>query len=267
MLEDKFKLTRANITLIVINCILVVFVILAAVQLIFSLKDKSGEIPELKTTAGKSSTLVADGTSTTSIETTTTITKKIGNENSPYYNIDIYSILNKDLLEKENISKEEKIELGKQFLTILDGILNPSNDDLINVSYLLTKVKPGEKDKISVNGKDYGIIYNSEEFLKSIMSDNMIYKLKEYTINEIPVVYYNEENREYYKISGDNKINNYKIINYEYQNVGQREYSLKIIYTNPDEKASSYKSAFVKLQYTYTKNCWEISDFNFPYED
>ena len=267
MLEDKFKLTRANITLIVINCILVVFVILAAVQLIFSLKDNSGEIPELKTTAGKSSTLVADGTSTTSIETTTTTTKKIGNENSPYYDIDIYSILNKDLLENENINKDEKIELGKQFFTILDGIVNPSNDDFINISYLLTKVKPGETDKINVNGKDYGIIYNGTNLMKSIMDAGAIEHIKKIKINEIPVIYYNEQNKNYYKISGDNKINDYKIINYEFNTPGQKQYSLKIIYTNPNEKGSDYKSASIKLQYTYVKKCWEIIEFKFPYED
>ena len=135
MLQDKFKLSKMNIVLIVLNVLLVTLVIVASIQLITSLKDTSHEIPDLETTVGKSSTREADATTTTYSETTTTTTKKRGNETSPYYDIDLGSILDEELVTKQQLSQEEKVKLGAQYFKVLEGVYEGSDDDLIN--YLL----------------------------------------------------------------------------------------------------------------------------------
>ena len=266
MLEDKFKFTRANIILIVINCILVIFVILASIQLITSLKSNEGEIPELKTTAGKSSTLYADATSSTTTESTTTTTKKIGNESSPYYNIDVYSILNKELVEKKNLTQDEMIELGKEYFKIYEGLLVPSDDDFVNVNHLLSKAKPGEYDKVSVDGRDYGIIYDGENLLKSIFEYDVITKLEYVKINEVSPIYKDINTRNYYKLGGSTK-KSYEVAQFSFQRVDTVTFRIKIIYKDVDVKNAAYESGYVSVRYNDNENKWKSSGFEFPNED
>ncbi len=268
MLEDKFKFTRANIVLIIINCILVIFVILAAVQLIIGLKNTGGEVPELKTTAGKSSTLSADATSTTTTESTTTTTKKHGNDSSPYYDIDVYSILNKELVEKQNLTRDEKVELGKEYFKIYEGLLVPSDDDFINVNHLLSKVKPGESDKITVNGHDYGIIYDGRNLFKSIFESDAIGKFDYVTFNNVSPIYVSIDNSSYYKLGGDTK-KTYVVNSYEYEKTSDNSYKVKILYTNTntDSKTPDYKSGYVSMKYNEDAKKWKSDGFEFPNED
>ena len=265
MLEDKFKFTRANIILIIINCILVIFVILASIQLIISLKSNEGEIPELKTTAGKSSTLSADATSSTTTESTTTTTKKVGNENSPYYDIDVYSILNKELVEKKDLTKDEKIELCKQYFKIYEGLLVPSDDDFVNVNHLISKAKPGEKDKITINGHDYGIIYDGDKLFKSIFSENVINRLRLIKFDGVATIRYDYKENTYYKLGGNDK-KTYEIVDYEFQ-TSSNSIKLRIIYKDVDKKNSSYESGYVGIAYDTNEKKWKSDAISFPNED
>ena len=268
MLEDKFKFTRANIILIVINIVLVLFVIWASVQLIISLKDSSGEIPELKTTQGKSSTKVADATSTTTTETTTTTTKKQGNSTSPYYDADIYTIIDKELMEKENITKDEKITLGKQYFKVLEGLLEGSDDDLINVTHLLRTAKDGEKDKISVNGHDYGIIYGGEKFLNTFLSSNALAKIQTLKKDGVKVIYKDKNTYEYYKLGSTTGEKSYEVIDYRFNALSSTEYTISVIYNdkNTDNKKNNtnYKNADFNIRYMSYEKKWIIYTVSFP---
>lgn len=266
MLEDKFKFTRANIVLIVINSILVIFVILASIQLIISLKSNEGEIPELKTTAGKSSTLSADATSTTTTESTTISTKKVGNDSSPYYDIDVYSIINKELVEKKDLTKDERIELGKQYFKIYEGLLVPSDDDFVNVNHLLSKVKAGESDKITVNGHDYGIIYNGQKIFESIFEADVLFRLNYIKFNDVSPLYINSSTSTYYKLGGDTK-KSYIVDSYEYRRTGENTFKVNVIYTLADSKSKVYKTAYVGLKYNENEKKWKSDSFEFPNED
>ena len=265
MLEDKFKFTRANIVLIVINSILVIFVILAAVQLIISLKNTEGEIPELKTTVGKSSTLYADATSTTTTESTTTTTKKKGNETSPYYDIDVYSILNKDLVEKKDLSKDEMIELCKGYFKIYEGLLVPSDDDFVNINHLLSKAKDGDKDKIKVDGRDYGIIYDGEKLFDSIFTTEVVNKLKSIKFDGIATLRYDYSNFAYYKLGGTTP-KSYEVVTYEFQRNAD-SIKLKITYKDTDKKNAAYESGYVGIIYDTTEKKWKSNYVSFPNED
>lgn len=266
MLEDKFKFTRANIILIVVNVVLVLFVIFASVQLIISLKDSSGEIPELKTTAGKSSTKEADATSTTVTETTTTTTKKQGNATSPYYNADIYSILDKELVQKDTLSKEERITLGKQYFKVLEGLLEGSDDDLINVTHLLKTAKDGEKDKVTINGNNYGIIYGGKDFLQTFLYNDVINKLVRMTKNDINVIYKDSSTREYYKLGSTTGQKEYEVIEFTYSYVSESEYKMTVVYKNKSDgaKSTNFKSSDFNIKYMPTEKMWKIYRLSFP---
>jgi hypothetical protein len=267
MLEDKFKLTRANIILIVINVILVLFVIAAAVELIISLKDSSGEIPELKTTAGKSSTLVADGTSTTTTESTTTTTKKQGHDNSPYYDINPYEILNKELLEKTTLTMEETQELGEEYFKIYEGLILTGDDDFVNINHLLSKVKSGEKDKITKDGHDYGIIYNGKSVLESIFTNEAINSIRAISFNGVKPIYYNMTNYEYYKMGG-NQQRTYEIVRFDYRTTGsENERRIKITYKDLNDKSGTYKSGYVSIKYINEEKKWKSNGIDFPNKD
>ena len=114
MIKDEFKLSKLNITLIIVDIILVIVVIASAVRLIVSLNDSNDTIPDLRTTAGKTSTKEADLTATTTTEAVTITTKKQGNQNSPYYDLVVNSLLTDEIYTKNtgltNKEQEQIIE-------------------------------------------------------------------------------------------------------------------------------------------------------------
>ena len=270
MLEDKFKLSKVNIMLIVVNVFLVIITLLAGIQLITSLKSSSNKIPDLETTAGKSSTREADATTTTSEETTTTTTKKKGNETSPYYNLDLSSILSEDLVTNKGLNKDEKMTLGKQYFKVLEGVFEGTDDDLINVSHILTKAKPGEIDKISVDGHDYGIIYNGKEFFKTIFTSRIIYNELEYfNYNGVKAIYLNSDGN-YYKLAATKQKKTYEITDYQFiPSANSNEYTFKALYYDTDYKERGLKKPETKsinifMAYSSTSGRWMIDSFNFP---
>ncbi len=269
MLQDKFKLSKMNIFLIILNVLLVVLVIFAAVQLITSLKDTSHKIPDLETTAGKSSTREADATSTTSSETTTVSTKKVGNETSPYYNIDLGSILNEELVTKQILTQEEKTNLGAQYFKVLEGIFEGSDDDLINVTYLLTKAKDGEKDKLVRNDREYGIIYNGKELLSKIFTSSVFYSLTYYKYDETPALILTNDTQEYYKLGSKTGKKSYIVTSSQIEGIDNLNYRYKAIYYDVDykeqgNKAPVYKNATVTIKYDSSIKRWKIDYFTFP---
>ena len=269
MLQDKFKLSKMNIILIILNVLLVILVIFASVQLITSLKDTSHLIPELETTAGKSSTREADATITTSSETTTTSTKKQGNETSPYYNIDLGSILNEELVTKHNLTQEEKSSLGAMYFKVLEGIYEGSDDDLINVTYLLTKAKDGEKDKLTKNNRDYGIVYNGKELFNKIFTSTSIDLITYYKYDETPALILNRDNNEYYKLGSLTGKKPYVVTSNQLEGIDNYSYKYKVIYYDADYKEQGnktpvYKSATVTIKYSDLDKRWKIDVFTFP---
>lgn len=271
MLEDKFKLSKVNILLIIVNIFLVIITLLAGIQLIVSLKSSSNKIPDLETTAGKSSTREADATTTTSEETTTTTTKKKGNESSPYYDLDLSSILSEDLVTNKSLNKEEKITLGKQFFKVLEGIFEGTDDDLINVSYLLTKVKPGEIDKVTINDHDYGIIYNGTEFFKTVFASKVVYNdLQYYRYGNVYALYYDANTKNYYKLAATKEKKTYEITNYQFLASNRAaEYTLQVLYYDTDYKDRGLKkpetkSISIVITYSEYAGRWVIDSFTFP---
>lgn len=270
MLQDKFKLSKMNVILILLNVLLVILVIVAAVQLITSLKDTSHEIPDLETTAGKSSTREADATTTTSSETTTTTTKKRGNETSPYYDIDLGSILNEELVTKKQLNQEEKSTLGAQFFKVLEGIYEGSDDDFINVTFLLTKAKDGEKDKLVKDNHEYGLVYNGKEVFKKIFDYNILYLIGNYeNEDKVRVLLYINDTDEYYKMGSTTGKKSYVVTNTQVVGTGSDTFKYKVIYYDADykekgNKSPVYESSEISIKYDSSIKRWMIDNFSFP---
>ncbi len=270
MIKDEFKFTKLNIILIVFNVGLVILCVLAAIQLIGSLRDKNEKIPELLTTADKSSTRAGDLTNTTTEETTITTTKKQGNLNSPYYDYNIDELFKDELVTKENITTtSEQKALVKIYFDILSYLYDVTNDELINTSYLLEHVKPGEKDMIIYNNHKYGIVYNGEALLNKIFfySKTAGRPIK-YMSEGLPIIL--EKDGNVYKLENTIGKSILHIDSYSLSsNMSGGTINGKIIYYNTNYKEQGlktpdYKSAMLKLKYKTEDKMWKVESFDFP---
>ena len=270
MIKDEFKFTKLNIILIVFNVILVILCILAAIQLIGSLHDKNEKAPELLTTADKSSTREANLTRTTTEETTITTTKKQGNLNSPYYDYNIDELFNNELVSKEKITTtNDQKALVKIYFDILCYLYDVTNDDLINTSYLLEHVKPGERDSVTYNNHKYGIIYNGPALMKKLFFDmNWKASYTKYMSENVPIIL--EKDGNFYKL--ENTIGNSIVHIDSYSlssNISGDTIYGKVIYYNTNykelgKKTPEYKSVKLELKYKTADKMWKVDSFDFP---
>ena len=270
MIRDEFKFTKLNIVLIVLNVGLVILCILAAIQLIGSLKDKNEKAPDLLTTADKSSTRAGDLTNTTTEETITTTTKKQGNPNSPYYDYNIEELFADELISKEKIvTTSDQKALVKIYFEILCYLYDVTNDELINTSYLLEHVKPGEADMVTYNNHKYGLIYNGPTLMKKLFL-NLDWKSSytKYMAENVPIIL--EKDGNFYKLEntlGDSiiHIDRYSLS----ENIYGNTISGKIIYYNTNYKehglkTPEYKSVKLILKYSTDDKMWKVDSFDFP---
>ena len=191
--DDRFKLDKINILLIIVDVIIFILVIVSIILLVDSFKNESG-LPELTVTRMRTTEYIPP--------TTTTTTRR--NLVSPYYDVNVDSLLTEELLTKESVSNEEALIITKELFTTVDKIFNISDNSLLDIETTLDYAKDGEKDVITYEDKKYGIIYNSDALLKKCFSNYFL-------INEIGKYRYNQKrlfikrNDNYYRLESDKK--------------------------------------------------------------
>jgi hypothetical protein len=269
MIKDEFKLSKLNITLIIVDIILVIVVIASAVRLIVSLNDSNDTIPDLRTTAGKTSTKEADLTVTTTTEAVTITTKKQGNQNSPYYDLVVNSLLTDEIYTKNTgLTNKEQEQIIEGCFNVLRAIYDYADNDLINIEYLLEHVKSGEADSITANDHKYGMIYNSNELFKRLFYAPGGISFTNYKYKGIPIL--KESNGNYYKIEKLGDTSSFIVDRYaiEYPMSGSIIYG-KVTYYDSNYKelgyaSPNYKSAKISLRYDTENKVWKILSFEFP---
>lgn len=269
MIKDEFKLTPLNIALIVVDILLVLIVIAAAIQLIGSLNDSNDTIPDLRTTAGKTSTKEADLTTTTSTEEYTTTTKKQGNPNSPYYDLVVNDLLTDELFKKNSgLSKADQTKIIEAYFNVLCDIYDYADNDPINIEYLLEHVKAGENDILTANNHRYGIIYNSNELFKRVFYSTTGVNYTNYKSNDVPILVLKDGN--YYKVEPLGEKSSFVVDSYTiYSTMTSSMIYGKVVYYDSNYKEQGlstpeYKSIKINLKYDNTNKVWKILNFEFP---
>ncbi len=264
--DDRFKLDKINILLIIVDVIIFILVIVSIILLVDSFKNESG-LPELTVTRMRTSTSVLRTTTEYIPPTTTTTTRR--NLVSPYYDVNVDSLLTEELLTKESVSNEEALIIMKELFTTVDKIFNISDNSLLDIETTLDYAKDGEKDVITYEDKKYGIIYNSDALLKKCFSNYFL-------INEIGKYRYNQKrlfikrNDNYYRLESDKKDVSLEIGEFTIMNNGYGTINANMRYYKSNYKEMGYSSPVYQLmpfKATYERGRWRISEISYPLTD
>ena len=255
MEDDKFKLDKLNIYLIIILCIVLVVLVLTSIRFAKSKKNEGSKLPTLETTAYVTSTT---DTTTTTTTTTTTVTTVPANLNSPYYNVDT-NILTDDMYKNNtNIDNETAKKLVEGLVNAASKVLDTNDFSVFRTDIVDQYTKPGELDKIDENGKVYLELYDLDNYLSKVFDGYEFGKdLEDYAYGETRV--FKKANGKYYRlkaISDDNLIINHITIKSADEEKIKASISFKY-----KKKENAFKNADITLEFY---NTWKISKYDYP---
>lgn len=263
MNDDRFKLNKSNIILIIIDIVIFILVILSVILLVNSFKDESN-LPDLEVIKMRTSTSVKRTTTEYVPPTTTTTARR--NLTSPYYDVNVDSILTEEILKKNAVSNEEALEIMKTLYNTVDKIFNTSDNSLLDIATTIEYAKDGEIDSILVDNNKYGIIYNSENLFKKCFSNYFL-------VNEVSKYKYNnnrlfvKRDNNYYRI--EDKLGDVKlevtdfVITQNY--TGHIEANMR--YYKSNYKEMGYSSPVYQMMHyraTYELGRWKIAEIDYP---
>lgn len=264
--DEKFRLSKSNIIVLIVDIVIFILVIVSIVLLVNSFEDES-DLPILDVTKGRTSTSHERTTTEETTTTTTTTTRR--NLNSPYYEVNVDTFLTDELLTKSNVSNEEALEIMKILYNGVDKIFNTSDNTLLDIATTIEYVKDGEKDVITSDDMKYGIIYNGETLLKKCFSSYFLYnEIGKYKINNKKL--FLKRGDDYYRIEntlGDveivvndfvvtNKLSNSISANMRYYKSNYKEMG----YSAPVYQMMSYRA-------TFELGRWKLVEINYPLTD
>lgn len=265
MYDERFKLNKINILLIVIDVLIFILVVISFVLLAKSFGDET-ELPYLEVTQGRTSTKNPKTTTTPTTTTTEVTTRK--NLNSPYYNLDPNTLLTSELLTKHTLTKEEAIEVMDILFETGSKLFNTSDNSLLDIATTIDYAKEGEIDKIVIEDVNYGIIYNGDELFKKAFSNNYIYNMNTKKINGRSI--FLVRNNNYYRI--ENKLSNVELVlvNKNLDLLGTSNITVSMTYYKSNYKEEGYTSPVYKkftFEAYYEAGRWKLSNFHYPLLD
>lgn len=264
--DDRFRLDKINIILIIIDVIIFLLLVVSIVLLVDSFKDES-TLPDLDVTRERTSTSVKRTTTEYVPPTTTTTTRR--NLVSPYYDVNVDSLLTEELLTKESVTNEEALTIMKELFTTVDKIFNISDNSLLDIATALEYAKTGEMDAITYEDKRYGVIYNSDALFKKCFSNYFL-------LNEIGKYRYNQKrlflkrDNNYYRLESDNKNVSLEINEFIITNNGYGTINANMRYYKSNYKEMGYSSPVYQLmsfKATFERGRWKISEISYPLTD
>lgn len=263
--EERFKLDKINIIILIIDVLLFILVVISFIFLAKSFGNES-ELPNLEVTKDRTSTISPKTTMTTTMSTTTTTTRK--NLNSPYYNLNTNDILTSELLTKQNLNKDEALEVMNTLFDIGSKITNLTDNSLLDIATTIEYAKDDEIDKITVDNINYGIIYDGNALFKKCFTNNFIYNLSNNKLNGNSIFKVQKGN--YYRM--ENKLGNIELvlINKELDLLSPSLLRENIVYYKSNYKEEGFTApAYKKFTFEafYENGRWKISEFNFPLLD
>ena len=255
-MEDKFKLDRLNIYMIIVTSVVFVILVITCIRLSQSNKVGDTQLPKLETTAGNTSTKFTTTSTTTTTTTIVTTTIDYASLNSPYYTVDL-NILNEDIYksnEDMNDEKAKKIVTG--LLSYANALFDTNNYSIFNTDLVNKAAKEGESDKITEDGLTYIELYNLENYIDKLFVRfnydkelNLRYKDKEVFI---------KKNGKFYRLVTDITYN-YDINTIAITKSDKNEIKASISYKV--NNGIVYKKADIVLNY---KDYWKIADYVYP---
>jgi hypothetical protein len=258
---EKFKLNKSNIIMIIITCILLIVLMVVSVLLIISINKPTDGLPKLNITQGRYTTRE---TTATTASTTTTTTKKIVNE-SPYYDLNVDTLLSDDLYKKrDGLTRDEALTIGKDMFKFITSLYDITDYSIFDLGSIKNNVKEGESDLITKDGVQYGQLYNFDKvmdrfFIKQSRNNifNYIYKDKYVII---------KDNDKYYRMLNNVGNSELKIVDVELDSYTSYQIIMKYRYYNTNYKdlgysSPNYSTASFTLKY---EEGWKVSQFNYP---
>ncbi|MCH5167080.1 MAG: hypothetical protein J1F35_04220 [Erysipelotrichales bacterium] len=263
--DEKFKINKTNIIVLIVDIVLFVLVIISIILLVNSFKDES-RLPNLEVTKERTSTSFIRTTTEETTTTTTTTTRR--NLNSPYYDVDVDSLLTSELLTKKNLTNEEALEVSKSLFDIASKIFNTSDNSLLDIETTIDYAKEGEIDAITIDGTKYGIIYNGKSLLEKCFTQYYIYEFYNIKIAGNRVIRENKDN--YYRV--ENKLDNVEVVvnDLSVSSVLGSTITANLLYYKSNYKEEGYTSPVYqkmtfKMIYEYGR--WKINEFKYPLVD
>ena len=183
--DEKFRLTKTNIIMILLTLASLVILGISILVLTKSFSNPVHPLPELDITEGITST--KQPRETTTKETTTTTTTVAPPTSSPYYSVNPSDYLSEELIVNMQLTKQEKLDLAKQYFNFLMALYNTSDNSLFNTEAVFNNAKPGEKDVIEFKGHKYAEIYGGNEIIKKYFSGNQVAALNSTNLNKVNI--------------------------------------------------------------------------------
>ncbi len=252
-MEDKFKLDKLNIYLLVVTVIVFIILVVTIVRLAQSNKIKDTELPRLETTAGNTSTQFTTTTTeaTTTTKTTTTIPTNLS---SPYYSVDL-NIFTEDIYKNNNVDNETAKQIVEGFIKYANALFDTNDYSVFNTDLINKVAKDGELDKIVENGIVYCELYNMLPYLDKLFNDhrpNRIYT--KYNNKDIIIL----RNDRYYRMITDIDYN-YEINSITVTKIDDKRIDASISFKLNNQ--NRYKRAEITLKFI---DRWYIDKYEYP---
>lgn len=261
--EDKFSLNKSNKIMIIITSVSLVILGISIIFLTNSYSKPIKELPDLATTEGRTSTKYAKETTTETTTSSSTTTK--APDMSPYYKVDTSVYFDSELLTKNNLSKDEKNKLIKQFYDFFSSLYTFYDMSIFKTDIVLNNVKSNENDVITVDGHKYAEIYDGMNIMEKYLSPNITNSIKGISYNGVQI--FMIENKKLYRVEplevkGKTVLTDLSIVS-----ATQSDIVAEIQYYMSDYKenglsAPVYKKSKISIEYVDKK--WTMNMFKCP---
>ena len=260
---EKFRLDRSNVVMIVITIICFSALVIASVMLYTSLKKPTNGLPNLNITQGRETT---NSTTAATQTTTTTTTKKILTD-SPYYEYDLDTMLNDDIFTKRDLSREEALKVGQEYIKIINSLYDLSDYSIFDTDAVARSVKEGETDIYTKNDIKYAELYNFDKFIEKFYMKQSRNEFLNFKLNKINVIV--KEGDKYYRLYDENLKNQIEIVDVGIVDYSQFSITCSVRYYNKNYKelgytAPNYKTTNFVLSYD---DRWKVRSYKYPLYD
>ena len=250
-MEDKFKLDKLNIYLIIVAIIVFIILVITCIRLANSNKNSESKLPILETTAGNTSTSY-----TTTTTTTITTTIDYASLNSPYYSVDTNILTDELYRNNTDLTNDDCKKIVEDMLKYANAVYDTNDFSIFNTDLINKAAKEGETDKIVVDGLTYAELYNYDAYAQKLFYPSNTDYLKIFYKGANVII---KKNGKYYRLITD--INyNYKVNIITIKQAEKNRIKAVISYVlsnNPNV----YKGAEITLEYD---NGWKVKNYVYP---
>jgi len=260
---EKFKMNKSNVIMLVITSILFIILLVVSVMLGISLKKPNQGLPSLNITQGRYTTR----STTAGTGTTTTTTTKVRRESSPYYEVDVDSLLNDEIYKKRELSREEALKVGQGLFEVVNPLYDFTDNSLFDTEAVVNSVKEGEKDIVENKGHKYAELYNFDAYVDKFFTRQTKNMLLNYKYQDVRV-FYRDEDKTYRLVNTYGKAN-IVIVDYELVENGNYTIKYKVRYYNSNYKDMGYSApnySFVTVELGFEER-WKVRSYKSPLYD